>query len=177
VNIEFERTSNDLVEFNIYHIANSPIIKKQILFSQIIGGLSTALIFLFIAYSSTQSVSIGVIIGSLLAGALAFVGFLYFYRAINLWQVKRMLREGNNKALLGRHAVTLSADGIFYKMEESESKMSWNSVDRVAQNGSYIFVYMGSVNALVIPKNTFASISDQEKFLNYIHSNMQVRDK
>jgi len=171
MNIEFERTQEDLIAFNLFHISHSPSIQRQVLIMQItmaalIFVLSMSITFMRVRYLSLSSYIVGAVFS-----VVAYFVWPYIYKWSVIRQAQKMLKEGNNKSLLGTTIMSLSSDGIFYKMLASESKLNWSSVDKVLQNDKYLFIYIGAVNALVIPKNAFTSNRQQKEFLDYVNSN------
>ena len=170
-NITFERTQEDLIEFNLFHISHSPTIRRQVLLTQIVMGVlifvgSTSAIFLRLGYLSL-SIFIFVAVVSILG---SFV-YPYIYRRSAISQAQKLLKEGSNKSLLGYHEISLSSDGIIAKTLAGESKLNWASVEKVIENDKYIFIYIGAINAVVVPKNAFASNHQQKEFLDFINSN------
>jgi hypothetical protein len=172
MNIGFERIQEDFLEFNLFHISHSPTIRRQVLLTQIVMGVlifvgSTSGIFLSLGY---LSLSIYIVVA--IVSILATFAYPYIYRRSAISQAQKMLKEGSNKSLLGRHEISLSSDGIIYKTFAGESKLNWQSVEKVLQNDKYVFIYIGAINALVVPKNTFASSGQQKEFLDYVNSNV-----
>jgi hypothetical protein len=64
-------------------------------------------------------------------------------------------REQPDKGQLGSHRVVLTDEGVVEATAVSESKTSWAGIDRVEQNGDYIFIYTAPGMAHVIPKRAF----------------------
>jgi len=165
--IEFERTEEDYVKFNLHHISNSPSIKRQILWTQIILAVFPfASIYIATDYFSFFDFLIALII----AGVFSF-SYPFFYRSYMKWQTRKFLKEGNNKSLLGRNTIELTPEGILGKSLAGESKINWPSVDKVRQNDETIFIYIGAVNAIVIPKHIYSSSAEQKEFIDYLNSN------
>ena len=112
---------------------------------------------------------------SYVIGAVFSVGacliYPYIYRKNVIRQARKLFKEGSNKSLIGRQEMRLSPDGIHYKTVASESNLNWSSIDKVLQNDKYIFMYIGAINALVVPKSAFASSRQQKEFLDYVNSN------
>ena len=169
MNLEFERTEEDLVEFNLFHYDNSPSIRKQVFAVQI---LLTILIFGAVASTFVRYAPISSLILGGIFGGLTYIVVPYMYKRSIVKQVRKMLKEGSNISLLGHHEMRLSSDGINYKMVASETKLNWSSVERVVENDKYIYMYIGSMQALVIPKNVFVSSNHQKEFLDLVNSNM-----
>jgi len=165
--IEFKRTEEDFVEFNLFHISNSPSIKKQILWTRIILAIMP-FVFIFVFYKNISITDYA--IQTIIALVLVF-SYPSIYRSSSKSQTRKSLKEGNNKSLLGHNTIELTPEGILGKSLAGESKINWSSVDKISQNDKYIFIYIGTVNALVIPKHAFSSNAEQKEFIDYINSN------
>ena len=109
------------------------------------------------------------VLGGIFGGVMYFVT-PYIYKRNIVGQVRKLLKEGSNMSLLGHYEMHLSPDEIQYKMLASETKLKWSSVDKVVQNDRYIFIYIGAIQALIIPKSAFPSNSQQKEFLDYVNS-------
>jgi hypothetical protein len=115
------------------------------------------------------------IVSSVIGGLIIFVFYLPFYRWINTRQARKLLKEGDNKAVLGHHELSLSPEGIFVRTQTSESKTSWSAITKVLQNDQYVFLYVSSINAFVIPKKAFANESTLQEFLDYIDTHSEQK--
>ncbi|MFN8387301.1 MAG: YcxB family protein [Anaerolineales bacterium] len=172
MDIEFERTEEDMVEFNLFHINHSPTIKRQLFAAQITMAVLIFIASMYIVYLQTRYLPVI----SYVAGAVLSIGvgliYPYIYKQRTIKQARKLFREGSNKSLLGRHEMQLSPDGIRYKTIASESKTNWSSIEKVLQNDKFIFMYIGAINAFVVPKSAFASSEKQKEFLDYVNSNV-----
>lgn len=171
--VVFERTQADFIEFNSFHIAHSPTIRKQLLLTRIaLAVAALVLISLLGQLNENHSTSGDYILGGII-GLVLFFGYPEIYRLSVVNNAKKMWNEGNNTSLLGRHEMFLSPDGIFYKTRAGDSNMSWASIDKMLQNDKYIFIYIGAINALVVPKDAFASDRERKDFLAYVRSHIR----
>jgi hypothetical protein len=189
MNIEFERTIDDLIDFNLFHITHSATIKQQRFLSQVLTGVFVAvLIFGFfyllfgvldsifgVFYLRQPGIIYFILIISLLFGAYGFIRFPSINRQQTIRKIEKMLNEENNKEMLGLQVLSLSPEGIFSKSQAGESKVNWSAISRIAQNDKHLFLYLGSVNALVIPKSCFKSEKEQQDFLEYVNTHYQVK--
>ncbi len=168
MNIEFERTIQDVVDFNLFHMAHSPSIKRQLMLMQVLTGLLVIPLVFSVFYLVSHSINAFTVIVSLLAGVLVFVLYPQWSRKSTANRIKKMLSEGSNNALLGHQVVSLSPEGIFVKNQAAESKIIWSTVDKVAENDKHIYLYTSSINALVIPQECFRSEQEKQELLEYI---------
>jgi YcxB-like protein len=101
------------------------------------------------------------------AGAsLGYTLFLIVYTRWSLnWAVRRILAEGHNKGVLGRHEIEIGPDGVYERTAVNESQQSWAGIERIADDDRYIFIYVQPMAAHVIPKAAFSSPEDASAFL------------
>lgn len=148
--ITFTNTIEDMVAFNMYHIAHSPAARS-------------------IRFWSTWGIAlIAIVLGGVLSlvrtSALPFIYTLLwaaFYLAFVIpyhrWAIRRrvgkLVREGKNRGFLCEHTLRLADEGIQATSEVAETKLLWPGIERVAEDDDYLFVYTGAATGAVIPKN------------------------
>jgi hypothetical protein len=183
MNIEFERTIEDLIDFNLFHMAHSATFKQQKFTVQVLVGIFVAmLIFGFfyllfgfldsifgIIFLSRPGMSYFILIISLLLGTWGFIQFPSIDHKQTISKIKKMLNEEDNTKMLGHQAISLSPEGIFSKSQAGESKVNWSAISKVEKNDKRFFLYLGSVNAIIIPKDCFKSEKEQQDFLEYVN--------
>ncbi len=169
--LEFERTIDDIVDFNLFHQAHSPSIKKQMWAYRVLFTLLIAFVPIIISYFMRHSVlTLNTILG-LLVSVLFFIAFPNMARRSTAQRVQSMLNEGENRSMLGHCVITLSPEGISTKAVGSEGRIDWSTITKVSQSEKHIFLYIGSINAYVIPKTAFANDDAKREFLNYVSVN------
>ncbi len=173
MNIDYERTIDDIIEANLFHASHSPSIKKQLLFARIVITVFIILTALTVSYIEENRFTLFSLILSIFAGVLIFALYPRMNHKASIRRLKKLLNEGNNKAMLGHQIISLTPECIYSKTQAGESKINWLTINKVMQNDKYVFLYTSSINALVIPKTAFPSEREQEFFLEYIniHSN------
>ncbi len=98
-----------------------------------------------------------------MVGILWLAFYHQYYDRTMRKRVRRFLEEGNNEGLLGPQELMLSPTSISVKDDETEAKSSWKNVKKVAVTEDYVFIYVTSVSAFIIPKRSFmAEISFDE---------------
>jgi hypothetical protein len=174
--LEFERTIEDLIDFNMFHMAHSPSIKRQYWNTRIWTTILVTLLLLSVIFLLTHSLSTFDYVYSFLGSALIFWGYPYGYKREMIHRLYKLLGEGENESVLGSCTITLSPDGIYTKTEKSEGKINWSAVIKTVQSEKHIFLYIGSVNAFVIPKAAFANNKTKQEFLDYVSANVKNRN-
>ncbi len=177
--VEYERTLEDLVEFNLFHIAHSPSLQRQILLTRVFISLLIFFLTLGASYLLAGTLKPLAYISSIsiIGSAIFFVIYPSINRSSCIRRTRKLLSEDDNNAILGRQIITASSEGLFCETDAGESKLNWSSIAKVVQNDDYIFLYIGAVNAIIIPKNIFSTDQEQQKFLDFIHTNCKQPDE
>jgi len=184
ITVEYERTIEDLIEFNLFHMRNSPSLRRQALVTQLGAMLLAAIISLAMGYLLGLDKKAGTGFLYILTLVLSIVAFFivpYLNRSEVINGIRKATKEGDNKAILGHQTISLTPDNIFVKSPVGESKYTWASIDKIAQNDQFIFVYISSINAIVIPRKAFSTNSSLQEFMNYLNlyrekKNTSVKD-
>ncbi len=168
MHLEFNFTEEDLIDFNLYHMAHSPTERRSIF----TGRLVTALLVVIVAFSLVLSfgwhIDLLVVVSVLVGAIFAFMIYPRFLRRSAVRHIRKLLREGDNAAVFGPESMTFSQDGIFEKDAMGERRYNWSAVQRVVENGKHIFLYVSSTRALVIPTSAFESGAMKQEFLQLV---------
>jgi len=89
-----------------------------------------------------------------IAVATAFwVPFIYFYMS---WAYRNSVLKyyalGNNVNLLGEQTITINDCGISGKSAEASSSVTWKGLGRIEETNKYIYIFVSSLQAFIIPK-------------------------
>lgn len=130
-------------------------------FTQALGVFSALLGALYWpGWSSVQRVIFFVVLS-----LVWLVAYPFYYQ----WAVKRnarkMYSESASKGLLGEHTMVIDAEGVSERSAVGESKIAWSGIERIEDDGKSIYLYIGPVQAYVIPKRAFRTREDEEAFL------------
>jgi hypothetical protein len=66
--------------------------------------------------------------------------------------LKKILDEGENKGLLCEHSIEIIDNGIVETTTVGEQKSNWAGIERISETDDYLFIFIGSCTAHVIPK-------------------------
>ena len=148
--IEFDFDIDDWMAFQKYYILNSKQVKRSKIFTTLL------LPVIFSIFSL-----IDIINGNFSPARLVFYGIIFLlWIFINpkwmnrkmLKQVKKMINEGDNSGIFGKHEIDFEEDRIIWKNPESEEKVKWSGVKKLGETDNYYFLYVTAVSAIIIPK-------------------------
>lgn len=154
--LRYNLTVEDMVALNRYHYAHSPTIRKTKLKYIILVSV------LFIAASFLLPPKPGltrpmIVAGAVILAALFSMIFIYRYSASLERNVRRLFKEGTNKGIICEHEIEIDEHGLVEKTEFKETRQSWQGVERIVETQSHVFIYMSSMAAYVIPKESVAA--------------------
>lgn len=112
-----------------------------------------------------------------LAIPFIIVALIYWLlvRRLTRKAILELLRdEKPDKGQLGMHKLVLDEKGVVETTAVGESRTLWAGVDRVEQNGGYIFIYTTPAAAHVIPKRAFENAQQAESFYALARLSQQI---
>ncbi len=161
--VQFEITLDDVVAFNRYSIQHSPGFRRN--YWIVMGGIPAMALIVALANSrSWHSLSFWFL---LVAPAIVLMSiFPFWYKHEIDHTMKKIMRTGKNRGILGKHTILISEDGLVETTEVNESRWAWTGIERVEQIEHYIFIFVSSTSAHTIPKRAFASTEEATQFYN-----------
>jgi len=161
--IEFENTLEDLTFFTQYSYNNSPSMQRR---TRIVIFSFTVIWFLIFVLPNISrntiytNVTIWLIIS--LIWALLIV---YSTKKSVRSNARRLYSEGENKGMIGKHLLEVSPEFLKETTEFNELRTKWVAVNKIEEDENYIYIFLTSVSAHVIPKKYFDTKSDIVKFV------------
>lgn len=177
MDIEFEFTVDDYIEFHLFYLSNSELHRLLPLSIRVIIACT---VFFFI-------VNMGYSLLSFVIGIIAGIFILAIVPSLNrkslIRQIKKVVSKDKKKyilgaahwvqALIGHQVISLSPDSIVCISQDIEIKLNWSTIIRVMQNDHYIFLPFHPSEALVIPKRAFSTEKSLQEFLEYINAHIE----
>lgn len=148
--IEFELDMNDWMELQKCHHQNSKQFQRTKLIVTLIMPIVCS-VFLTIDAINGKLGWLNIVVFGILS--LLWVVF-YPKRFVNrtIEKTKKTLDEGDNSGLLGKHKIILNDEGLHCTLPLSEQKIQWAGIKKVIETNDYLFLYVTSVSAIIIPK-------------------------
>ena len=172
--LTFKLTEEDYINYNVAHSKTSPSMKRSILIQRIMGPV----IFVITPFIIVQFSDIPLWYWLIVFGLSSITWFIY-YPKYAMWEItrriKKMLAEGNNENLFNERILVLTDEGITETSSIGETKISWVKIERLEETEDYLYIYVSSVSAHIVPKRVFENSSEQEKFINKITEYVQSR--
>ncbi|ADI00154.1 YcxB family protein [Salisediminibacterium selenitireducens] len=149
--LRFEITKDDYINFNLYHIENSPSQRKvynflrygiPLLFSVPVYAIGT-IIF-------QQPASYWVVI-ALLFILVWIITYPKQHKRVIRRQTEKLLQEGENSSIFGKKIMTLDDQTIKVVGGNSSETTSKQSIQEVKVYEDMILIYLSSITAHIIP--------------------------
>jgi YcxB-like protein len=168
--IETQITLEDLLAFNLYHNENSQFVKRRADFlTYLTYGFA-----LFAIGSALLKILQGRIHSAIIEILFAFLfltlGWPKSRRYIYNVYARGMYREGKNKGMIGRHEITIHDDKISEENDSASLEFRWTAIEKIVKTEKYIFVYISSVSAFLIPQRSFVNNTTYDEFYKLILS-------
>ena len=173
MNVKYKLKEQDYIDFNLYHMAHSKLMKSHLMKQRIAGPI----IFTVAAFITPQ---ISGIPFWYWATVFSIVSILWFFNYPKLSkkrmrkQISKMLSEGDNKDFFSLKELTLEKQGIIIKSPFSETSVLWPSFGKLATTKSHIFIYNGAASAYIIPKRAFSSDEAYNFFLQALEKHIKL---
>jgi tetratricopeptide (TPR) repeat protein len=162
--VEYEITSEDLFAFQ-WRASRSPLMRR---------ARRKVYMYVLLIVLLFSPLSYGGFTISRVNFSFAFIAIVFPIVALMTWYLVRrqnrraileLLKEERlEKGLLGRHTLKLDEAGLLESTAVGESRTLWAAVDRVEQNGEYIFIYTQPIAAHIVPKRAFDNAQAAESF-------------
>jgi hypothetical protein len=160
--VQYELHEEDAIDFGVVSLRVSSVYPKTIRRVLILGcGVLVAAWALLMLESRDQW----------LPWTFLVIGIPVFLLAVPklVWRgipgaLRRQLRAGKNKALLGPQELQLLHDGVKRVHPLSESKVAWSAIEKLVSSQKYFGLYVGAAQALIVPKRSFKSLENEGSF-------------
>lgn len=166
--LKYLLTEKDYVDYNIDHMYNSPSIRKSLFVQRYI----IPVLFLLIPFCVDGLFSISWRYW-MIWFAIVFIQWIIFFpglvRRTSRKRIGKMLREGINTDFLGERTLDLQEDAIYERGISSESKKSWDAVEKVIEGKKHIYIYVSAITAFIVPLTAFADDDEKNQFLSMIN--------
>ena len=161
--IEFETRAEDVVAFNRHHQDESPAVRRMWRNTLIMSAVLPLLAMASIAL--TERTPWPLLLGVVASPVAALVVWL-FLKWHSARVTRQLLAEGSNKGLLGWRVMELEGDRLTVRSEYITSVMDLRVIDRITSTNDFTFVYISSLNALLIPRRDL----EEDEYDDFVHA-------
>lgn len=161
--LNYQMTKEDYIEFNEFHSKNSKTVMRSINFTRMLVPI-LIFFFLFISGNIKDLVMISIFsIYSVLWFIFSSKIILYSIRK----KVLKMVEEDNQGDLFTLKKITIDNSRIHWQSENSAGNYNWSTVVKVCETNKAVYIYVSSIQALVIPKRLSSQMIDMKELVDY----------
>lgn len=150
--LEYENSMEDWVQFQIFHVKHSPSgtakRKRNALAAAVVGFL----VFTGLAAIGGNWTPAILLTAALFAALTAALSWPVTMLAVRK-RAARLYADGEERGLLGRHKLTLTAEALNEENSKGSRTDSFDSIERVRVTEDYVYIYVGPESAHVIPND------------------------
>ncbi|MGF7050838.1 hypothetical protein J2T13_005389 [Paenibacillus sp. DS2015] len=137
---------------------------KVTVYSFIVGlPIMMVLIFLGMKLPFWYSVSVGIIGG-------VFINY-FAYKRIKQ-RIKKLLED--NKGILGVHEIEITNEELKWRNSVTEGSTKWEGINSIEEDKDYFYIFIDKIMAHIIPKRTFTTQVDMNRFLDQIKTYLKT---
>jgi hypothetical protein len=176
--VQVEIAEADVIDFRVYHILHSRILRRTVWISVSVILLVWGAVMGLMVFSSPNALKAAIAMWPLLFFPPLFLVIFFPLRKRRIKGMsKRLWREGQNRTMLGKLSVTLSAQGVREIGELSSTFVEWKAVEKVVVTGSAAYIYLSTASAVIVPKRYFPSDAEFMKFAAAAQEHLALCDK
>lgn len=158
--LEYNLTAEDYIRFNEYHLAHSPMVRRNKWFFFVLPPLAGCVAGLL----TPTHIMARVITLLLLFIIWPCFAFLYWPASIR-HRLRKFMREGDNTTHFGKHIISISPDGLEEMSNAAKNSVKWKGVTKLVSAEHGIYLYNSAVSAYIVPNSAFTSETQREEFL------------
>jgi YcxB-like protein len=165
ITLNFELTKEDYFQFYYYITWLAPGKKAAALKQRIRIFLLFTLAFTMIKFADAAHSFDAFFFYTIIVLASIYVFPLFYMKATIKKQADAFSNNPLNAAFLQPTELIFSETGIFTKDKYAEVKYNWISIVKKEENSDYFFLYVSSIQALLIPKRALRSEDERLRFI------------
>ncbi len=151
--IEFENSLDDVLALNLYHHEQSLSARRTRRLLQF--GPAAIPLLVFVVQIMGSSASPASALPWLMFAAIWVVIMPLMLRRAMKKRVVQLFVQGESQGLVGKHTLSLSADGVLDKASHGKTKTGWRDVKKVVATSQYVFIYISDTVAHIVPSSAF----------------------
>jgi hypothetical protein len=165
--VEFELTEQDVVDFNVFHMRNSRMLRRRRRLQLLLRSSILLLLWGLLVITAKDPNAAARDWWPLLFCVPAFLAtcaLLTFRQTAERRLARGMLHEGRNPNLGVRRRMTLRPDGVAESSVNGETALRWRAVGRIAVAPGAVYLYVTATSAFIVPQRAFADRDALERF-------------
>lgn len=160
-------TEKDVADFNIFHMKHSKTMRKTMMSMRFLFPV----VFLAMGFLVLDFDLIFWAI-FLIGSILSFFLMPKVMEASIKRRVKLLLKDGKNGELFAPKNIVVDESGIKSESLNTTTFYKWGSVVKISEDESTYYIYVSSIQAVILPKKFIGSQSDLKIFGEFMNRNL-----
>ncbi|MGL4736402.1 MAG: YcxB family protein [Cellulosilyticaceae bacterium] len=164
-NYEFKLTEEAYIACYQGHLQHSAVTRRVMMICRVLSPI----VIMSAGYGITNKFEN--VVGLIIFGIPALIWLIFFpkfYMKSMRKVSKRLLREGNDQTLYDQHVVTIGEQGISENIPAHGITKQWHHVSKTIEDDQYLFLYVTSQEAVILPKAVIGDAQALEVLKQYI---------
>lgn len=157
-------SEEDYIEYNIFHMNHSKSFKKANFALKFVFPVGFTLLILLSHRALNSVFWIILIIGTV----MTFIGLPKLIELSLKKRVRAMLHDGKNGDLFTEKEYVFDESGIKVESTNASNYYNWNSVTKFVESDQTFYIYVSSIQAIIIPKAYLLDRGQIDEFRDYI---------
>jgi len=158
--IKYTNTLEDHIEF----IKNDPTSQKSSKKIVVWFSILSILVFMYwkiVSYNKTGELLY--LVEGFIFSLLSIVVFIYAYKKTIISSSQKHFENKKNNGFFCEHELVIDDLGINEITEVGNQNTKWSGITKIDETDDYLFIYIGSISAHVVPKKRIEG--DLDKFI------------
>ena len=160
--VDFDISMDDLATFNQYHGMHQSRMAKCSYWVSIAILPAMSLLILYLLTPENPTLLYWVVC-FLVPLALLFYSPRLYQSGLRKMMIRAMI-SGDNRGTFGHHTISIDENGLNERTEVNNSHWSWFGIETIEQTDDYIYIYISSLMAHIIPKRAFTNAEQADEF-------------
>lgn len=153
MNIVVNLNKEDFWRFNRFALFHLPKYRNMMLAAFVVIP-----VLFFAALKLTGSGWAYSIIAGLVLGGVFNLYFVYRIKSKTMKLVK------DNDGILGEHLIAIDERGLNESTVKNHSRYAWNGIQQLRMDKDYLYIFVNSLQAVIIPKRSFSGQKEELEF-------------
>lgn len=166
--LHYHVSKDDYLHYCMYNYDHNAAIAKHILFLRLLYGgviLLASLVILIFSLSSYPLLYVAIL---WIMSAFLIAGTRRSIRKTNEKMYRKQIETGNGSEFIGDYTLELLDDRLIVSHSSRKSEIGYDSVVGVEQDEYSIYVFCGSLSAVILPLTAFDNKQQKSTFMNFL---------
>lgn len=165
---------SDYMEFNKFHLRNSPLFQKAIIIFRLIVPILLLLYLVVLeeSYKNLDDLVLSILITAFLSIAWGLIVKPLFLLGV---KITIKLEKKSGKLPYGKEMqIEFYESFLIDTTEDIVTSVNYTGIKRIGVSDTAMYLYISAIQAFVIPISVFKSEEERERFLTFINNKVPV---